>query len=388
MKITGTEFFLIEVPRETGKISEHLLLRIDTDEGVSGWGELSDLGHIHPAVFPNFTALEEEFNLLIAGADPLNINETMDRLGTIMPAGGRLLESYQWMLLGAFNIGLHDLLGKILDIPVYTLLGGKRRDRIPFCYPIFAMPTPVGKDPTVEIEGNIQRVQRVKDLGFFRIRKYIGHNLDAEEQWLQSFRNTFGDEIEIKSLDLSGRFYWQEALALLQRFKQYGYEMAESVSRDREPKGMAEVRRQLGKPISEHINDHQRILDYREAGAIDIVNISTCSNGISRAKDLFDFTQQMGLRALHGTTQELSIGTAAAAHVMATLDRIDMPCDPAGPILYMDDCTQNRVKYEDSCIIVPDGPGLGIEVDEDHLREIAYRGQRLQQLRAVTALDG
>jgi len=92
MKITGTEFFLIEVPRETGKISEHLLLRIDTDEGVSGWGELSDLGHIHPATFPNFGALEEEFNLLIAGADPLNINDAMDRLGTVMPAGGHQFE--------------------------------------------------------------------------------------------------------------------------------------------------------------------------------------------------------------------------------------------------------------------------------------------------------
>ena len=148
---------------------------------------------------------------------------------------------------------------------------------------------------------------------------------------------------------------------------------------------MAEVRRQLGKPISEHINDYQRILDYWEADAIDIVNIATCGNGIAKAKDLFDFTQRLGLRALHGTTQELSVGTAAAAHVMATLDRIDMPCDPAGPILYMDDCTQNRVKYEDSCIVVPDGPGLGIEVDEDHLREIAYKGQRLEQLRADTA---
>ena len=38
MKITGTKFFLVETPRETGAISEHVLIRIDTDEGVSGWG--------------------------------------------------------------------------------------------------------------------------------------------------------------------------------------------------------------------------------------------------------------------------------------------------------------------------------------------------------------
>ena len=52
------------------------------------------------------------------------------------------------ILAPAFDIGLHDLLGKVLDVPVYVLLGGKRRDRIPFCYPIFPMATPDTEDPT------------------------------------------------------------------------------------------------------------------------------------------------------------------------------------------------------------------------------------------------
>ena len=77
----------------------------------------------------------------------------------------------------------------------------------------------------------------------------------------------------------------------------------------------------------------------------------------------------------------LSAGTLGTPHVCSTIERIDMPCDPAGPILYTEDCTATPVAYEDSSIIVPDGPGLGIEVDEEHLREIRYRGTRLQRLR-------
>ena len=124
MQITECKFFLIETQRETGAISEHLMVRIDTDAGISGWGEWSDLSHIHPgADFPHFDQLEEEANFRIKGADPLNISATMARLDGI--------------LAPAFDIGLHDLLGKALDVPVYVLLGGKRRDRIPFCYPIF-----------------------------------------------------------------------------------------------------------------------------------------------------------------------------------------------------------------------------------------------------------
>ena len=79
MKITGCKFFLIETQRETGAISEHLMVRIDTDAGVSGWGEWSDLSHIHPgADFPHFDQLEEEANFRIKGSDPLNISATMD----------------------------------------------------------------------------------------------------------------------------------------------------------------------------------------------------------------------------------------------------------------------------------------------------------------------
>lgn len=363
MKITGTRFFMVETPRETGAISEHVLVRIDTDEGVSGWGELSDLAHQHPMHFPNFELLEEEANRRIQGADPRNIAGTMAQLDGILPA--------------AFDIGLHDLLGRILDVPVHALLGGKRRERIPFCYPIFPL------RGMAEIEPNIERVRRVKDMGFYRIRKYIGRDEEAEEHFLQTLRDTFGSEVEIKSLDLSGRFYWQEALAILQRFKQYRYEMAESVAHPRDDlRGMAEVRRQLGLPISEHLRDYGHIIAYREAGAIDICNLATCGLGIRRCKALFDFAQGCGLRALHGTTQELSIGTAAAAHVCAAAERVDMPCDPAGPILYTEDCTRSPVQYEDACMIVPEGSGLGIEVDEDHLEEIRYRGTRLKQLRA------
>ena len=361
MKIAGTKFFLVETPRETGAISEHLLVRIDTDEGVTGWGELSDLSHGHPASFPNFPALEEEANHRIAGADPLNVDATLERLGGILPV--------------PFEIGLHDLLGKVLGVPVYTLLGGKRRERIPFCYPIFPL-----RDAG-EVERNLARVRRLQEQGFTRIRKYIGPALDAEERFLHQLRETFGAAVEIKSLDLSARFYWQDALALLTRFKPYDYQLAESVAKDRDPRGMAEVRRQLGISISEHLGTYRAIMEYREAEAIDVCNISTCGLGIRRAKALFDFAHGIGLRALHGTTQELSIGTAAAAHVCAAVERVDVPCDPAGPLLYTEDCTLHRVEYRDACLIVPDGPGLGIDVDEAHLREIAYKGTRLALLR-------
>lgn len=376
MKITGCRFYHVETARETGAISEHLLVRVDTDGGVSGWGELSDMHHIHPAEFPSIAIMEEEANVRIEGCDPFAMGATLERLGAV---------AYP-----AFDLALYDLLGKLLDVPAYTFVGGKRRDRIPFCYPIFPLHTPAGEDATPEIERQLQRVRRVIDLGQNRIRKYIGYNLDAEEQWLTAFHDTFGSRVEIKSLDLSGRFHWQDALAILQRFRRFDYQVAESVSR-RKPgrdlpdkldlRGMAEVRRQLGAPISEHANSFHLIRRLYDANAVDVVNLATCANGIWKTRQLFDFAAELGLRTLHGTTQELSIGTSAAAHVMASLPSIDMPCDPAGPLLYTEDITANRVRYEEGFLVVPDGPGLGIEVDEAQLEKMAAQGNRLAQIR-------
>lgn len=81
--------------------------------------------------------MEKEANLRTDGCDPFKFEEMKARLGSIAHP--------------AFEITLCDLLGTDLNVPVYALLGGKRRDRITFCYPNFAMQTPEGEDAGPEI---------------------------------------------------------------------------------------------------------------------------------------------------------------------------------------------------------------------------------------------
>ena len=110
----------------------------------------------------------------------------------------------------------------------------------------------------------------------------------------------------------------------------------------------------------------------QQAGAVDICNRSTHGCGVRRSKAILDFAHAIGMRPLHGTTQELSLGTAAAAHVCATLESLDVASYPAGPMLYTADCTRTPIRYEDSAIVVPQGPGLGIEIEEEHLETLRY----------------
>ena len=68
-----------------------------------------------------------------------------------------------------------------------------------------------------------------------------------------------------------------------------------------------------------------------------------------------------------GTTQELSIGVAAQAMFGSVLENLDYPSDMTGGLLYVDDVVEDRVQYEDSYLLVPEGPGVGMVLDEDML---------------------
>jgi len=72
---------------------------------------------------------------------------------------------------------------------------------------------------------------------------------------------------------------------------------------------------------------------------------------------------------LIGTTQELNLGTAAVAHLGAVARVLDYPSDNTGPELYTADVVKTPLRYENGFLVVPDGPGLGVEVDEDLLRQ-------------------
>ena len=77
----------------------------------------------------------------------------------------------------------------------------------------------------------------------------------------------------------------------------------------------------------------------------------------------------LGVRALAGSTVEMSLGTAARAHLIAAIPNIDFPCYPSGPLVYQEQIVMERVRYEAGHIVVPDGPGLGVEIDPQSLRQ-------------------
>ncbi|MCZ6634205.1 MAG: muconate cycloisomerase [bacterium] len=352
MKITDVTLYPVGTRRETLSVSPHIIVTLATDEGVTGIGEMSDLGH-SPAM-PNVDHLEYVLRQRLVGVDPFDpgrIDPVVDGLAAPLGSG--------------IDTAIHDLRGKVLGVPVHDLYGGAYRDRYKICYPIFR------QRDTSELDKNIERVGKVLKLGFDLIRVYVGGNLDADEAFLKTLRETYGDAVKVKSLDFSRVLDWKSAIKAIERLGWIEPMLVESPCPDIE--GKARVRAAVDFPISEHCSSEEQAIAFAQGQAVDILNIAVCARGIRRARNLFATAEALGLKTLIGTTQELSIGTSAQAHLGASVANLEYPGDAAGAQLYIDDVVVNRAQYENGHLLVPKGPGLGMELDEEKLEALCDR---------------
>jgi muconate cycloisomerase len=345
----------VTTPRLYGEPSQHVIVRLEASDGTSGWGEMSDLSHL-PAMMPEVRDLEQCLSALLVGRCALNINGIDDLMLANFP--GTRFHGKACLVRAGVSIAAHDLKARLLGISVSDLLGGKRRDRIEICYPIFRLQT------RGDLADRCELVRRQLDEGFHAFRFYFGRCTDADTALLEEICGRYGNKITLTSLDGSGMFTLPAFLRAYRRLSQFPFGSIESpVDRD-DVDLIAEARRSIDHPVSEHVRSPEYAIRLIRAHAVDIFNISiTVSGGISGMLRLFALADSANLECLIGTTQELSVATAAQAHVGAAAVRLDYASDPVGPSLYQTDVTRDPVRFENGCLLVPEGVGLGVDVD-------------------------
>lgn len=363
MQIARIKLYPIVIPRRTGVDNRHVIVRVDTDNDYTGWGEMSDLSHL-PLFQMDLANLEGSLNDLLRGKEARNIGLIEQEMDKYYPVEGHKY-SRSGLVREGIDLALHDLLGRVDGVSVSTLLGGAVRDRFKVCYPIFRMRS------EAEIEPNLARIQEMLDLGYDLIRVYVGANVDADEKFFAAFAERFGDTVKIKSLDFSNLLDWRRSLAATERFAGYvDWMLIESVAREEDYDGMAEFRRRSRWPISEHVNHIHHAWHFTRYGCVDILNVSPyVVGGIRACLRVIALAEASRTSVLIGTTQELNLGTAAVAHLGAVARVLDYPSDNTGPELYRGDVVKEPLRYENGHLLVPDGPGLGVEVDENLLAQ-------------------
>jgi muconate cycloisomerase len=224
-----------------------------------------------------------------------------------------------------------------------------------------------------QVPANLERVQTRLDEGFDLIRLYAGANLEADELFLQQFVERFKGRVSVKSLDFSNALDWRRAWQASERLAQtVDFMLVESVAPHHDFDGLAEFRRRSRWPVSEHVFHLYHGWQLLSRGCVDILNISPyLLGGVRASLRLASLAEAARVGVLIGTTQELNLGTAAIAHLGAVTRVLDYPSDSTGPRLYVQDVVKEPVRYEGGHLVVPDGPGLGVEIDEAALTSLA-----------------
>jgi L-alanine-DL-glutamate epimerase-like enolase superfamily enzyme len=353
VKITKIETRQIETPRINGVISGHIIVFLHVDDGPIGLGEASDVKAT------DLPSIARQYNELLVGHDPTRTVEINELLR------GHNFESSvsNNHLVSAIDLALYDLNGKALGVPAHQLMGGKIRDRIYCCYPTW------GYQVKQDYEATAGYLKRLIDHGHHLFRFYVSGDAEFDNDFLTDMFARYGDKIRLKQIDFSGRFSdWQTALRYADVLRHHNPFHFEQPSRDL--RVCAEFTKRMDLPVSLHTNNLEVGLESIERGACTAFNLCNINCGPTYIRRIYALAESAGIYCLIGTDQESTLGIAGQLHVGASVPNLDLPCDPMGPMLYTASPAKERIHAEGSYLTVPDGPGLGVELDDQKLAEL------------------
>jgi galactonate dehydratase len=352
-------------------IRNQLLVKVETDDGVHGWGE-SGLSGREKAVIG---ALEHYAQFLV-GRDPMRPGALWQEMYRSQYfEGGRVLTA----AISAIDIALHDIRGKALGVPVHQLLGGKHRDRVPTFATTSAEPGPAMID-----QG---RLLMEKGWTCFRLT-CADHgattvyepreSIAVTARWLVAAREALGETVTL-GVDYHHRLSVAEAASFCRRMPSGTLDFLEEPIRDETPEAYEALRRLVDVPfaIGEEFSSKWQFLPYIERGIHQFNRVDVCNvGGFTEAMKIAGWSEAhyvdlMPHNPLGPVCTAASVHMAAAVPNFAWLECRSTPTEALG----FDDREFFPVQLalDGAEYVVPDGPGLGVEVDEARVARAAFR---------------
>ena len=345
-----------------------LLVKVVTDEGLEGWGEV----FCHDA-WPAVAALiERVLKPLIVGQDALAVEVVWDTLYNWTRDYGQ--KGLTTAALSGIDIALWDILGKAAGLPVSRLLGGNFRDSVQAYATGLYLTDAAIDDPSVLA----REAERYIDQGFQAVKMKVGFGIQQDTAAVALVRDAIGDSVDLM-VDANHAYDAATAIALGRSLEQQSLAWFEEPVVPEDIAGYQTVRRALTIPIAGGEAEFTRY-GFRELirrGAVDIIQPDLCiTGGISEGRKIAALAQAWHVRCIPhvwGT----GVAMAAALHFIAALPPQPPSLNPLPPLLELDR-TENPLREEilatpielvEGRATVPQGPGLGVVVDEKVVRK-------------------
>jgi muconate cycloisomerase len=337
-----------------------LILRLRTSDGIEGIGE---------AVVPGGPwwggeSIEGIKALIDNYIAPLLIGQDASRVGAVAALLDRTIAAAQFAK-AAVEMAIWDARGKALSVPLFELLGGLYRDRIPVTWA-------VGADPAATVIREIEEKLAAGSHSSFKLKMGASEPADDVAR-IGQIAAALAGATSLR-VDLNGAWDEQTATLWLPALEAAGIELIEQPLPAWNLDGLARLAARLELPLmaDESIrtpHDAARIARNHAASVLS-VKIAKCG-GLLPVQRIAAIAEGAGIFCHGGTTLESSIGTAASAHLFCATPGVNAGSELFGPLLLDGDLVQEPIRYENGHISPPAGPGLGVTLDEEMIDRYA-----------------
>lgn len=364
MKVTRIEVYPVSIPyQDPGALAEagyHVILKVFTDDGIIGLGEAAT-GAASVKVYQarDISELEHYFGPKVIGQSPFDLEKIIGSFHMeTMVAKHQLSPTAASAILDA----LYDIIGKATHRPLYELLGGAVRKR-------FGVTRSLNFKSTAEMAKD---AVRLKELGYKTITIKVGKDPDLDVENVAAIRNAAGDDCPLE-VDASGGYTPDVAIKTIRRMEAYNISAVEQPCLGMDLDGMAEVARAVDTPViaDESAITLGNVMDIVKRRAADVICLKPAkSGGIYISKKMAAVAEAAGIPCSMGSRHPFGIGAAVIHHFTASTPCLKPPIGYGSPLeRLVDDIVVNPCIMKDGEVSVPEGPGLGVELDEAKLKK-------------------
>ncbi|MDC0039081.1 dipeptide epimerase [Gammaproteobacteria bacterium] len=326
------------------------LVNIDTDDGHSGVGEICTVFR------PGGRSLCEQIDRYLA---PVLLGEDPHRISYLISAMDEALSGAE-PAKAAIDMALFDIVGKVLQTPVYNLLGGMVRERVPLSHSITYGSSAEMANFAVQLAHE----------GFTTVKVKVGQGLGKDVDAVREIRKAVGPSVHLR---VDANMAWattKDAIATIRRLEDYDIEIVEQPVPHHALDAMAELRTMTDRPImaDESVWTPMDAMECIRRSAVDVVSVYVAeSGGLLKAAQTFSICEAAGIPCLIGSMPETGIGTAAQIHLGVAMTNLRFDSDACGVRYFSEDCLMQPLKIENGYAYPPQGVGLGIDVDKSVL---------------------
>ena len=334
--------------------ANRLIVVVETDDGITGLGESGP--HLHATA-----AAVEMLKPRLVGEDATRIEHLWQVMfrGGFFP-GGNILGA----AVSAVDTALWDINAKALGVPVYRLLGGRYRDRVPaYCH--------IGGH---QLEGLVESGVAAAEAGWKYLRWGSPQQGDRHEprvviresiEGMEKLRAALGDEIEL-CFDVHARFDPSDSITLAKGIEPTRPYFLEDPIRSENLQLYRHLRQHIDIPLAvgEHYASKWEIRQLIEEDLIDFARPDLCIiGGITEAKKVAAMCETHQIRIV--THNPLGpVSSAACLHLNLAIPNVGVAEQPRQPGSNVTDFFPVQIGWDDGYLVPNDRPGLGVEFDE------------------------